>query len=137
MDLNGILAITGKPGLYKLISQTKSGALVESLVDKRRMPAFSNERISSLKDITMFTNDDDIPLQEVFQAIFKLENGGDCISHKSDEKELKAYMEKVLPEYDRDRVHTSDMKKLFSWYNILNANKLIDLEEEKQESQEN
>ena len=97
----------------------------------------SNERISSLKDITMFTNDDDIPLQEVFQAIFKLENGGDCISHKSDEKELKAYMEKVLPEYDRDRVHTSDMKKLFSWYNILNANKLIDLEEEKQESQEN
>ncbi|MBQ0114235.1 MAG: DUF5606 domain-containing protein [Bacteroidales bacterium] len=137
MDLNGILAITGKPGLYKLISQTKSGALVESLVDKRRMPAFSNERISSLKDITMFTNDDDIPLQEVFQSIFRLENGGDCISHKSDEKELKAYMEKVLPEYDRDRVHTSDMKKLFSWYNILNANKLIDLEEEKQESQEN
>ncbi|MBQ9312092.1 MAG: DUF5606 domain-containing protein [Bacteroidales bacterium] len=133
MDLNGILAITGKPGLYKLITQTKSGALVESLVDKRRMPAFSNERISSLKDITMFTEQDDIPLQKVFQAIYKLENGGECINHKSADAELKAYMEKVLPNYDKDRVHTSDMKKLFSWYNILNANKLIDLEEEKEE----
>ncbi|MBQ9254432.1 MAG: DUF5606 domain-containing protein [Bacteroidales bacterium] len=136
MDLNGILAITGKPGLYKLITQTKSGALVESLVDKRRMPAFSNERISSLKDITMFTEQDDIPLQKVFQAIYKLENGGECINHKSADAELKAYMEKVLPNYDKDRVHTSDMKKLFSWYNILNANKLIDLEEEKEEKSE-
>ncbi|MCF0210151.1 MAG: DUF5606 domain-containing protein, partial [Bacteroidales bacterium] len=115
MNLNGILAITGKPGLYKLITQTKSGALVESLIDKRRMPAFSNERISSLKDITMFTEDDDIPLQEVFQSIYKVENGAACISHKSSEAELKAYMEKVLPNYDKDRVHTSDMKKLFSW----------------------
>lgn len=135
MDLTGILAITGKPGLYKLISQTKSGALVESLTDKRRMPAFSQERISSLKDITMFGTQDDVPLADIFRNIFRTENGGACLSHKSPEKELKEYMEKIFPDYDRDRVHLSDMKKLFSWYNLLNENKLIDLEEPKEEEQ--
>ncbi len=130
MDLNAILAITGKPGLYKLISRTKSGALVESLVEKRRMPAFSNEKISSLKDISIFTEDEEKPLIEVFQDIYRKENGGKCIDPKSDEKSLKEYMGQVLPTYDRDRVHLSDMKKLFSWYNILLDNGLVDLNNE-------
>lgn len=135
MDLTGILAITGKPGLYKLISQTKSGALVESLVDKKRMPAFAHERISSLKDITMFGNDEDKPLINIFQNIYKIEDGKECISHKSSDKELKDYMEKVFPDYDKERVHLSDMKKLFSWYNILLSNNLIDLEQPQQEEE--
>lgn len=136
MDLKGILAITGKPGLYKLISQTKTGALVESLVDKKRMPAFAHERISSLKDITMFGNEEDKPLIDIFQNIYQMEDGKECISHKSSEKELKDYMEKVFPDYDKDRVHLSDMKKLFSWYNILLTNNLIDLEQPEQAKQE-
>lgn len=130
MNLNAILSISGKPGLYKLISRTKSGALVESLIDKKRMPAFSNERISSLKDISIFTEGEDIPLIDVFQNIYRTENGGKCIDHKSDEKTLKEYMAKVLPDYDKDRVHLSDMKKLFAWYNILLENGLVDLEKD-------
>ncbi|HIW87288.1 MAG TPA: DUF5606 domain-containing protein [Candidatus Onthomorpha intestinigallinarum] len=133
MDLSTILSISGKPGLYKLISQTKTGALVESLLDSRRMPAFSHERISSLEDISIFTEEDDVPLKKVLQSIYRKENGGDCIDNKADEKDIRAYMEEVLPNYDRERVYLSDMRKLFSWYRILNANKLIDLEEDKDE----
>ncbi|MBR1769422.1 MAG: DUF5606 domain-containing protein [Bacteroidales bacterium] len=137
MDLTGILAITGKPGLYKLVSQTKTGALVESLIDKRRMPAFAHERISSLKDITMFSEEDDVPLQEIFQNIYRKQEGKECLSHKSSERELKEYMAEIFPNYDRDRVHLSDMKKLFSWYNILLANNLIDLNSEEETTEEN
>ncbi len=133
MDLSTILSISGKPGLYKLISQTKTGALVESLLDSRRMPAFAHERISSLEDISIFTEEDDIPLKKVLQLIYRKENGGDCIDNKADEKDIRAYMEEVLPNYDKERVYLSDMRKLFSWYRILNANKLIDLEEDKEE----
>ncbi|MBR1774933.1 MAG: DUF5606 domain-containing protein [Bacteroidales bacterium] len=136
MNLNAILSISGKPGLFKLISRTKSGALVESLIDKKRMPAFSNERISSLKDISIFTEGEDIPLIDVFQNIYRTENGGKCIDHKSDEKTLKEYMAKVLPDYDKDRVHLSDMKKLFAWYNILLENGLVDLEKDDDETAE-
>lgn len=133
MDLSTILSITGKPGLFKLISQTKNGALVESLLDSRRYPAFAHEKISSLEDISIFTTDDDISLKEVFQKIYEKENGGDCIDNKASEKEIRAYMEQVLPNYDRERVYLSDMRKLFSWYKILNAKQLINLDEEKQD----
>ncbi|MGM9820266.1 MAG: DUF5606 domain-containing protein [Candidatus Onthomorpha sp.] len=133
MDLSTILSISGKPGLYKLISQTKSGALVESLTDSRRYPAFAHEKISSLEDISIFTTENDISLKKVFQKIYEKENGGDCIDNKASEKEIRSYMEQVLPEYDKDRVYLSDMRKLFSWYKILNAKKLIDLEEDKVE----
>ncbi|MDO5760257.1 MAG: DUF5606 domain-containing protein [Bacteroidota bacterium] len=133
MDLTGILAITGKPGLYKLLSPTKTGTLVESLLDKKRVPAFAYERISSLKDITMFAEDEDVPLQTIFQNIYKIEEGKECINPKASEKELREYMEKVFPNYDKDRVHISDMRKLFSWYNILLNSNLIDLETESEE----
>ena len=104
MDLSTILSISGKPGLYKLISQTKSGALVESLTDSRRYPAFAHEKISSLEDISIFTVENDISLKKVFQKIYEKENGGDCIDNKAPEKEIRSYMEQVLPEYDKDRV---------------------------------
>ncbi len=131
MDLSTILSISGKPGLFKLVSQTKNGALVESLADSRRYPAFAHYKISSLEDISIFTTDDDISLKKVFQAIYRKENGGDCIDSKSDEKDIRSYMEQILPNYDKGRVYLSDMRKMFSWYKILNAKGLIDLEEDK------
>ncbi|MFV0501245.1 MAG: DUF5606 domain-containing protein [Bacteroidales bacterium] len=134
MDLSKILSISGKPGLYLLVSQTKTGALVESLLDGKRQPAFSNERISSLEDISIFTLEEDIPLKKVFELIYSKEKGGECISHKSDNNKIVQYMEEILPDFDRDRVYVSDMKKLFSWYNILNAKGLITIEEVKEET---
>lgn len=135
MDLSKILSISGKPGLFLLVSQTKNGALVESLVDGKRQPAFSNERISSLEDISIFTTEEDVPLTKVFQTIFTKEDGKECISSKSDNKQILAYMREVLPNFDQDRVYISDMKKLFTWYNLLNSKGLIDLIE-KEESKE-
>jgi hypothetical protein len=132
MDLSTILSISGKPGLFKLISQTKTGALVESLIDSKRYPAFSNEKISSLADISIFTIDDDISLQSALQAIYKKENGGECINYKAPESEIIAYMKEVLPNFDEERVYVSDMRKLFSWYNLLNSKQLIDLETEEE-----
>lgn len=136
MDLSKILSISGKPGLFKLVSQTKNGALIESLLDGKRQPAFAKEKISSLEDISIFTTDEDVPLAKVFQEIYKKEEGKDCINAKLDNKQLVAYMREVLPNFDEERVYPSDMKKLFTWYNILNKNGLIDLNE-KEESQEN
>ncbi|MEI6696262.1 MAG: DUF5606 domain-containing protein [Bacteroidota bacterium] len=130
MDLSKILAITGKPGLYLVISQTKSGALVESIIDKKRIPVFASEKMSSLKDISIFTYDEDLPLFTVLKAIFDKENGGKCIDHKSDNNALKKYMEEVLPNYDKDRVYVSDIKKLFSWYNLLQNENMLDFSEE-------
>ena len=132
MDLSKILSISGKPGLFLLVSQTKNGALVESLVDGKRQPAFSNERISSLEDISIFTTEEDVPLTRVFQTIFTKEDGKECISSKSDNKQILAYMREVLPNFDQDRVYISDMKKLFTWYNLLNSKGLIDLNEKEE-----
>jgi hypothetical protein len=130
MDLSKILSITGKPGLYLILSQTKSGALVESLLDKKRFPVFINEKISTLSEISIFTIEEDISLKEVLHSIYKKENGGKCIDTKSDNNALKNYMLEVLPNYDQDRVYVSDMKKLFSWYNLLQSVDMLDFSEE-------
>jgi len=134
MDLSKILSIAGKPGLFEMVSQSKSGLIVESLLDGKRIPAFSHERISSLEEISIFTEVDDVPLREVFQSIFKKEEGKKTISHKSSANELKAFMEEILPDYDKERVYVSDIKKLVSWYNLLVEKGLIDLEENKSET---
>jgi dephospho-CoA kinase len=128
-----ILAIAGKPGLFKLVSRGKNNLIVEALDGThRRQPAFSSERITSLADIAMFTETDDIPLMDVLENIKKLE---DCKKtsineKKASGKELQDYFTKVLPEWDRDRVHTSDIKKLITWYNILVENGITDFKEE-------
>ncbi|MCK9163901.1 MAG: DUF5606 domain-containing protein [Bacteroidales bacterium] len=136
MDLSKILSISGKPGLFKLVSQTKTGALVESLIDGKRNQAFAKDKISSLEDISIFTTDEDVPLSKVFQEIFKKEDGKECINPKSDNKQLISYMKEILPNVDQDRVYSSDMKKLFTWYNILIAKELIDLNEKEAEVKE-
>lgn len=133
MDLSKILTISGKPGLYQVVSQTKMGVLVESLVDSKRIPAFSTDRISSLGEISIFTDDDDIELKIVFQKIFEKENGLQIPDMKKKSgKEIENYFESILPNYDRDRVYLSDMKKVLSWYNLLVAKNLIDLNDEEQ-----
>jgi hypothetical protein len=135
MDLSKILSIAGKPGLYQMISQSKSGLIVQSLLDGKKIPAFSHERISSLEEISIFTETDDIPLKDVFIKLFKKEDGKKTISHKSSAKELKDLLKSVLPDYDEDRVYASDIKKLINWYNLLVDKNLIDLEEEKEETE--
>lgn len=141
MDLSKVLSIAGKPGLFSMVSQSKSGLIVESLLDGKRIPAFSHERISSLEEISIFTETDDVPLKEVLQNLFKKEEGKKTISHKSSANELKALMLEILPDYDEERVYVSDIKKLVNWYNLLVDKNLIDLvedaPEEDQENQEN
>ncbi|MRT94820.1 DUF5606 domain-containing protein [Ancylomarina sp. 16SWW S1-10-2] len=123
--LKGILAISGQAGLFKLVSNTKSGFIVESLIDKKRTPAHATSKISALEDIAIFTEEGDVQLQEVIKNIKEKENGGQAISHKASGNDLKAYMRAVLPNYDEDRVYVSDMKKVFQWYNILQENDML------------
>ena len=136
MDLTSILVISGKPDLSELVSQTKGGAVVMNLVTGQKYPVFKNDRISSLGEIRIFTDTDERPLEDVMQAIYKHLDGKATAfdPKKADGKELFALLEAVLPDYDRDRVHASDAKKLFAWYNILlGAEKITFDEEEKKE----
>ena len=141
MDLTNILVIAGKPELSELVSQTKGGAIVKNLVTGQKYPVFKNDRISSLGEIRIFTDSDERPLEDVMQAIYKVLEGKSTTfdPKKAESKELFALLEKALPDYDRDRVHASDAKKLFAWYNILLAAEKIDLEEENpsKENEEN
>ena len=117
-----ILAIAGKPGLYRLISQGRGMLIVETVSpDKKRLPAGARDRVTSLNDVSMYTNEDDKPLMEIFQAISDKEGGkATTIDYKkADKAELADFMANVVPDYDRDRVHDSDIRKLIQWYNIL------------------
>lgn len=118
--LKEILSISGKPGLYKMISQGKNMVIVESLLDGKRIPAYTKDKVVSLGDIAMYTQTEEVSLASVLENIKAKENGQSCpVDPKADNPTLRKYMEEVLPEYDRDRVYPSDMRKLFSWYNIL------------------
>jgi hypothetical protein len=118
--LKEILSISGKPGLYKMISQGEIMIVVESLQDGKRIPAYTKDKVVSLGDIAIYTNTEEIPLGQVFDNISKKENGNACpVDSKADNNVLRKYMEEVLPDYDRDRVYPSDMRKMFVWYNIL------------------
>lgn len=119
MELKEILAISGQSGLYRYVAQSTRGVIVESLLDGKRMNAASNAKVSALTEISMFTEGDDIPLAEVFDRIYVQTGGKEAISHRETPERIKAAFAEVLPEYDRDRVHVSDMKKCFAWYNIL------------------
>lgn len=117
-----ILAIAGKPDLYRLISQGRGMLIVETVSpDKKRLPAGARDRVTSLNDVSMYTNEDDKPLMEIFQAISDKEGGkATTIDYKkADKAELADFMASVVPDYDRDRVHDSDIRKLIQWYNIL------------------
>lgn len=134
MDLSNILSITGKGGLFKLISRTPNSFIVESLEDAHRFPAFSHDGIATLDNIAIFTEDEEVSLQSVFQSMFEKANGAN-VEMPKDSNAIKAYFAEVLPNYDRERVYVSNMKKVISWYNILNDKKLIDLETENAETE--
>ncbi len=130
MELKGILSLSGKPGLFQMVKQAHNSIIVESLENKRRMPAYATSKVSSLEDIAVFTENGDTPLLEVFKNIYKKENGGSAIDHKVDKKDLFAYFEQVLPDYDKEKVYHSDIKRIINWYNILVEHKLIDFTED-------
>lgn len=136
MDLSKIIAISGYPGLFKVVAQAHNGIIVESLIDKKRMQAFSTYKISALEDISIFTSGDDVPLKDVLKKIHDKEQGQTSTDAKAGNEDLKAYMLGILPEYDKERVHVSDIKKLITWYNLLEKNGLLIItDEEKVEEQ--
>jgi hypothetical protein len=124
--LKGILAIAGKPGLFKLITNAKNSIIVESLIDGKRMPAYATSKISSLEDISIFTEDGDAKLADVFAGV--LEKGIEVDPKKASANDLKAAFKEALPDYDEDRVYVSDIKKVFAWYNILRDKEIITAE---------
>lgn len=130
MDLSGIISISGMSGLYKIVAQIKNGVLVESLIDKKRLPAYATNKVSELENITIYSTGDNVPLKDVFQKIVDKENGGPCIDSKSSDAELKAYLKSVFPEYDEERVYTSDIKKILNWYNLLQKQGLLNKADE-------
>ncbi len=136
MNLERILAIGGKPGLYNLVAQSRGGIIVESMRDGKRFPVSSSGNVSSLKDIAIYTYEEEIPLAEVYLKIAEKENFGPAPSHKESANTLRAYLEEVLPDYDKERVYNSDIKKLFNWYNILQEKGLITAEEAEEDVSE-
>ena len=139
MELKDILAISGQPGLFRFVAQSRTGFIVESLLDGKRTNASASSRISALTEISMFTEGEDIALAEVFTRMYNHTGGQQGLSHKESADKLKAYFAEVLPEYDRERVHVSDIKKALSWFNILVGAGLTEFtlpEEEEEQSEE-
>jgi hypothetical protein len=127
--LKDIIAIAGQGGLYKYISQARNGIIVESLETGKKMQAFSSMKVNTLKDIAVYTKQEEIPLEEVLKKISEKESGGTSIDHKSSPDELKSYFLKILPDFDQERVYISDIKKMINWYNILQKHDLLKFEE--------
>ena len=136
MNVDKILAIAGKPGLFELKIQTRSGFLAESLLDGKKITVGIRSNVSLLTEISMYTYSEEKPLVEILRAIAIKENEGPAISHKEDNAKLVAYFKEILPDYDEDRVYASDIKKLLNWYNILQAKGLVSKEEPKVENAE-
>ena len=128
MDLSRVIAISGKPGLYRLVSQTRGGFVVEDLEKGKKISIASNYNVSLLDNVAIYGVSQEFPLAEVFFRIYKKENGGETIDYKTSGADLRKYMEEVLPEYDDSRVYDSDLKKLFQWYNILHKNGLLNID---------
>jgi hypothetical protein len=131
MVLKDILSISGEPGLFKFIAQGKNAIIVEHLETKKRSSAYGSAKISSLEDIAIFTEKEDMPLGKVFDLIYEKENGGLTIDSKSDNNKLKKWFEEILPDYSKDKVYNSDIKKVVLWYNTLQRLNLLVKEEEK------
>jgi len=136
MDLSKILSISGKRGLFKVVSQLKNAVLVESLIDQKRFPAFVHEKISTLEEISVFTTGEDVQLKNVFKTMFDKQAGKPAIDTKADDNTLKAYFLDIVPDYDPERVYMSDIRKIIGWYNLLIDHNLLDFTEKEAESKE-
>ena len=134
MNLESIISVTGKPGLFKVVSQTKNGLIVETVTDGKRMPVHAADKVSALTDISVYTYEGDIPLVEVYDRLYKKTGGKAAVSHKAKPEELKKALMEVVEDFDQDRVYHSDLKKMFQWFNALIAADLLkpsDKEDEK------
>jgi hypothetical protein len=129
MVLKDILSISGEPGLFRFIAQGKNSIIIEHLETKKRSSAYGSAKVSSLEDIAIFTEKEDVPLGKVFDIIFEKVNGGEAIDSKADGSKLKAWFEEILPDYSKDKVYVSDMKKVAMWYNILHKLNMLVKEE--------
>ena len=136
MNVEKILAISGKPGLYLLQIQTRTGFVAESLTDGKKITVSLRSNVSLLSEISMYTYEEEKPLAEIMRAIAVKENEGPAISHKEDNAKLVAYFKEIVPNYDEDRVYASDIKKVLNWYNVLQAKGMISKEEPKVENAE-
>lgn len=137
MKLDDILSIGGKPGLYKLVKATRQGVLVESLLDQKRMPVSQRADVSALSDIAIYTYEEELPLNEVYDRLYEKLNGEKALdAKKASGDELREFMSDFLPDYDEDRVYTSHLKKLFSWYNLLHDCDLLNRSEEQAKAAE-
>ncbi len=137
MNLSEIIAVSGQSGLYKTIAQSKNSVIVESVVDKKRMPVYATQRVHTLEAISIYCTDKDMPLGEVFKKVSEKEKkGATPVDHKADEPELLKYFGEVLPEFDKERVHISDVRKLIQWYNILQKADMLNFDEVKAEEGE-
>ena len=119
MEFSKIMAVAGKPGLFQILSQTKTGVIVESIIDKKRLPITATNNVSLLENIAIYTYEEEVPLGQVLKNIADKENNKETISHKESAKVLTSYFSEVLPGYDDERVYTSNIKKVIQWYNIL------------------
>ncbi len=137
MTLDKILSIGGKPGLYKLVTQTRGGFVAESLLDKKRITVSMRSNVSVLSEIAIYTLEEELPLREVFLKVQEKEEGGKTsVGHKEDKLKLEEYFFEILPDYDEDRVYASDIKKVIQWYNILHDNGITDFSDKKSEESE-
>ncbi|MCK5731183.1 MAG: DUF5606 domain-containing protein [Draconibacterium sp.] len=134
--LKGILSISGQSGLFKMVAEAKNNIIVESLDTQKRIPVHSTSKVSALEDIAIYTETSDVPLKEILKAISDKEEGGSALSHKSSGNELRKYFEEVVPDYDKDRVYVSDIKKVLQWYNKLQEKEMLDFTEPEEEKTE-
>lgn len=128
MSIEKILSISGKPGLYELKIQTRTGFVAESLIDGKKITVGMRSNVSLLSEISVYTYDGEVRLSEVFRAIAEKEDNGPALSHKEDNAKLESYFREVLPEFDEDRVYASDIKKILHWYNMLQAKGMVSKE---------
>ncbi len=136
MSLDKILSISGKPGLYELKTQTRSGFVAESLADGKKLSVNIHHNVSVLSEIAIYTFTEEVSLREIFRRIQEKENGGQAINHKESKVNLEKYFREILPDYDEDRVYVSDMKKVIQWYNILQAKEITDFTEPEEATSE-
>lgn len=136
MNLKEIMAIAGKPGLFKMIAQAKNGIVVESIIDGKRIQAFTQDKISTLEEISIYTESDDMPLRQVLRTMYEKLEGKPAPENKGDNTRIKQFFGEVLPEYDKDRVYVSHMQKIISWYNLLLDHDLKDMLSEEAPTEE-
>ena len=134
IKLKDILSISGKGGLFKFVAQARNGIVVESIDDNKRHVAAATARVSSLDDIAIFTNEEEVPLSDIFFMIHEKAEGKETLSHKSPSSELKSFFVELVPEYDEERVYASDIKKVFQWYNQLLNHNLLEVVDKEEES---